>query len=48
MAEQFGIDAAVGDARRSLERLVQELAERADELTTPETAAQRPGGEGLS
>ena len=48
MAERFGIDAAVGDARRSLERLVQELAERADELTTPETAAQRPGGEGLS
>jgi glycerate kinase len=48
MAERFGIDAAVGDARRSLERLVQELAERADELTTPQTAAQRPGREGTS
>jgi hypothetical protein len=43
MAERFGEDAAVGDPRRSLERLVQELAERADELTT-----ERRGGEGTS
>jgi glycerate kinase len=43
MTERFGEDAAVGDPRRSLERLVQELAERADELTT-----ERPGGEGTS
>jgi glycerate kinase len=32
LAERFGLDAAVGDARRCLERLSQELAERADEL----------------
>ena len=32
LVERFGRDEALGDARRSLERLAQELAARADEL----------------
>jgi glycerate kinase len=32
LVERFGRDVALGDARRSLERLAQELAARADEL----------------
>jgi glycerate kinase len=32
LVERFGRDEALGDARRSLERLAQELATRADEL----------------
>jgi glycerate kinase len=32
LVERFGRDVALGDARRSLERLAQELATRADEL----------------
>ena len=32
LVERFGTDQALGDARRSLERLAQELAARADEL----------------
>jgi glycerate 2-kinase len=39
MVERFGRVDALGDARRSLERLTEELAGRADEL-----AASKPGG----
>ncbi len=35
LVERFGRDEALGDARRSLERLAQELAARADELVGP-------------
>jgi glycerate 2-kinase len=34
MASRFGREDAIGDARRSLERLAQELAERADDLAS--------------
>ena len=39
LAERFGLDAAIGDARRCLERLSQELAERADELLATKPVA---------
>jgi glycerate 2-kinase len=47
MAERFGMDASMGDARRSLERLSQELAHRADELVKQraETGAETSEGE---
>jgi glycerate kinase len=43
MVERFGADTALGDARRSLERLCQELAQRVDELVAP--GPTRPGGD---
>jgi hypothetical protein len=37
MVERFGREAALGDARRSLERLAEELAGHADELAATDT-----------
>jgi hypothetical protein len=37
IVERFGLERALGDARRSLERLAEELADRAEELAAAGT-----------